>query len=601
MLSWKWPRVWKTWAVTARHWRPPAAKGIAFKGRISWQVNALRARCHLALNETSQAVTYLEKLTAKSAPSGLAGMAYQNLVEIHYNQGRIRRARKLAEEVQARRPTSDAAMFVMHLQLARETPAYLDTLATLNRYAVVCYRNRNFEKSNWFFNRIQEKVQRGRTADRARYFLALTYLKQENPSAALTAFKHHLPLLKEGTFEGPAAFQMARTLFMNGDDEATIRFVEDYWHSSTNSKWRRECMRLKILALRRLGDHDQFNRLEATLTKDRPPNWVYRYYYRNGAIWAMQEGRFQLALDRLGRYTHYGLSGFEAQEARLWRGLMQWQLGHHQAGLDLWLEVLVRDPNHYFGLVARELVEKYAPETDRWSRSWLTARGRLTALDAHTLKSLYYLAPGEGYRHALKEELLARIDAPLTGNGLPDEDKSLASDLAGIGRFDWAADALFKTRGKSAAYHYQKAHWHRLENNLYASILHAEILVKAYPRWVPYELLPEKVQRLNYPRGFDKIIRKKAAAYQVDPYLLLAIIREESRFDSQAKSWASARGLMQFIPSTAREIAAEIQDIKTFSLPMLYDPDTSITMGARLRGQADGNIQRRTPLHRSRL
>jgi soluble lytic murein transglycosylase len=57
-------------------------------------------------------------------------------------------------------------------------------------------------------------------------------------------------------------------------------------------------------------------------------------------------------------------------------------------------------------------------------------------------------------------------------------------------------------------------------------------------------------------------------------------MRQESRYEPDVKSVAAARGLMQFIPSTADGIARELQ-IEDFVRDDLYDPGTSIRLGSR--------------------
>ena len=71
-------------------------------------------------------------------------------------------------------------------------------------------------------------------------------------------------------------------------------------------------------------------------------------------------------------------------------------------------------------------------------------------------------------------------------------------------------------------------------------------------------------------------IPRQAAGHSVDPALVLSIIRQESEFDRFAASSAGARGLMQLLPSTAKE-AAERQHLR-------YD-------AARLGMEANYNIQ----------
>jgi soluble lytic murein transglycosylase len=84
---------------------------------------------------------------------------------------------------------------------------------------------------------------------------------------------------------------------------------------------------------------------------------------------------------------------------------------------------------------------------------------------------------------------------------------------------------------------------------------------------------------LMYPAGFHALICREAAKYDVDPLWLHAIIWQESKYNPRARSAASARGVMQFIPETANVEGAAI-GLKEFSLEQLYDPSINISMGA---------------------
>ena len=56
------------------------------------------------------------------------------------------------------------------------------------------------------------------------------------------------------------------------------------------------------------------------------------------------------------------------------------------------------------------------------------------------------------------------------------------------------------------------------------------------------------------PKSIQTLIRRYAGQYQVDPNLVAAVIKQESRFDTRARSRAGAQGLMQLMPGTARSL-----------------------------------------------
>lgn len=61
-------------------------------------------------------------------------------------------------------------------------------------------------------------------------------------------------------------------------------------------------------------------------------------------------------------------------------------------------------------------------------------------------------------------------------------------------------------------------------------------------------------QRLYYPLAFESEIAASAERHQVNPYLVAAVINEESGFDEETVSAAGAVGLMQVMPSTAEDM-----------------------------------------------
>ncbi len=85
--------------------------------------------------------------------------------------------------------------------------------------------------------------------------------------------------------------------------------------------------------------------------------------------------------------------------------------------------------------------------------------------------------------------------------------------------------------------------------------------------------------RRLYPIYYWGEISRAARGLGLDPNLVLAIIRQESAFDEMALSRAGARGLMQVMPATGRQVARKLR-LKGFSAEDLWDPNTSIRLGA---------------------
>lgn len=102
-----------------------------------------------------------------------------------------------------------------------------------------------------------------------------------------------------------------------------------------------------------------------------------------------------------------------------------------------------------------------------------------------------------------------------------------------------------------------------------------------------------RAYHLAYPLAWWDTVLRWAGAYGVDPYLVLAVIREESGFSPTAVSSSDARGLMQLLPSTARWIAEDKLRIP-YREADLASPDHNIRLGTwylrHLLDQFEGDL-----------
>ena len=112
------------------------------------------------------------------------------------------------------------------------------------------------------------------------------------------------------------------------------------------------------------------------------------------------------------------------------------------------------------------------------------------------------------------------------------------------------------------------------------SIYAAEVLMRSVPDDFVPELLPRTLRELLYPRYFYDRIVAEAKKHGADPRLVLSVMREESRFDPRAKSAAAARGLLQFIIATARDVGRTL-GLVDLNAEDLYDPAVVIQLGAK--------------------
>ncbi|MFC1769482.1 transglycosylase SLT domain-containing protein [Nitrospirota bacterium] len=94
------------------------------------------------------------------------------------------------------------------------------------------------------------------------------------------------------------------------------------------------------------------------------------------------------------------------------------------------------------------------------------------------------------------------------------------------------------------------------------------------------EMVPDDIrpQGILYPMAFWDTVEDIASLYDLDPFLMLSLIREESHFDSDAFSAAGAIGLMQLMPSTARSTAKRL-DMQIKDREDISDVENNIRIG----------------------
>ena len=104
---------------------------------------------------------------------------------------------------------------------------------------------------------------------------------------------------------------------------------------------------------------------------------------------------------------------------------------------------------------------------------------------------------------------------------------------------------------------------------------------RAYPQFLAAggEDLPKDVLRVIFPIGYWDLIQKHAAERHLDPYLLAALVAQESTFVPEIRSPAQAVGLMQLLPSTGRHYLTTLHPARRFSPSLLTAAEPNLEMG----------------------
>ncbi len=131
-----------------------------------------------------------------------------------------------------------------------------------------------------------------------------------------------------------------------------------------------------------------------------------------------------------------------------------------------------------------------------------------------------------------------------------------------------------------------------------SSILCAAQLVRLSPVTHTIEA-PISIARLVYPTYYESLVMQNTrwsdfGLRDLDPLLVFAVVRQESLFESLAASYVGAHGLMQVMPATGADIAAELDWPPDYETEDLYRPYVSLRFGTYYLAQQlerfDGRI-----------
>ncbi|HZR32707.1 MAG TPA: transglycosylase SLT domain-containing protein [Terriglobales bacterium] len=121
---------------------------------------------------------------------------------------------------------------------------------------------------------------------------------------------------------------------------------------------------------------------------------------------------------------------------------------------------------------------------------------------------------------------------------------------------------------------------------LYQDDKHYDRAIEAVKRVVPEYFavdtaaLPRAYWTALFPRPYWTELKKQSARNRLDPFLVAALIRQESAFNPGAISSANALGLMQLLPVTGRAMARQLH-VRHFSNSLLVVPNVNMQLGTR--------------------
>jgi soluble lytic murein transglycosylase len=269
---------------------------------------------------------------------------------------------------------------------------------------------------------------------------------------------------------------------------------------------------------------------------------------------------------------YLALSNFPADQAGgyLWVGKCQQMEGRKDEARASWQQASTLDKTGYYSIRAAQLLD-----------------GRKT-FDVPIRLNLEPDLKGEKQLAEvwLREQFLLPADTDLSGvGGLASNPRmQLADAYLELGEVKLATaefGALRMEIGEDPAANYHLLN-HVLDLGLYqeAILTSRHILDLAGMDDSTSLSAPLYFNHIRFGTYYKDAVLPAAAQTGFNPLFLFSVIRQESMFDSYAGSSAGARGLMQIMPQTGKDMAAQVKFPQPYTDQELYRPLVSIILGA---------------------
>lgn len=374
-------------------------------------------------------------------------------------------------------------------------------------------------------------------------------------------------LVKNGAGEShEAAVWLARVCLRQGLGDKLLELVKSVQHGSLSAEQKGQIGLFAGIWLEDQGRYEEaIARYRQVAKSGEPAAQRAEAHWRVGWV-HYRTARYQEAVDALRVIAEQHDSDFEPQ-ALYWMGRAS-GLAQHPRAQDYYRQVCARYVYTYYCQMARERAEiPLAPDTP--SETVTSNHASSASSDAAAPRNnRTEIGQQPAYRRALELKTL----------GL---EADAAHELAVLtDRYGQDPDTLMVLSAmlsEVGAYH----HALRLARARFRDKLERTGGSIAPALW-----------KVAYPTGLVETIKGQGAK-GVDPFLVAAIIREESQYDWKAVSRVGAIGLMQVMPATANAVAQR-HGFPAVVRDDLFDQETNIRIGVRyveqLMEQFSGNI-----------
>jgi len=321
------------------------------------------------------------------------------------------------------------------------------------------------------------------------------------------------------------------------------------------------------------------------------------------AALTVQQGEVEAAIERFVRLAETYPDHVDAPEALHEAGSLAWENEDEDTAVELWLRAAREYPRSQYGSAALLQLVRFVPSEEAEIRAEieeLAAKPGTIAYQALRARDIVqdvlpfapqpaFVIPVGDVRDAAEAEawLVEQFELEAT-----DVAGALSPELAGderllVGKRLWELGLLAEAQQELEDLRqeyagepletYQLALFLR-DLGLYRSSIAAGVSLLTLAGQHELEA-PPAIGRLSYPIYYADFILPLSEQYEFDPRLQFSLVRQESLFDSIARSGAAAQGLSQVIPDTGVWIAERLA-WPNYENDDLFKPWVGLNFGA---------------------
>ena len=340
-----------------------------------------------------------------------------------------------------------------------------------------------------------------------------------------------------------------------GDHEEYVRLARLLVEQFPDSPWAEETLNNLATHYILVNDDPQADAVFRELTARFPQGrYADRAAWKTG-WWSYKNGRLQDAASVL----ESAATTFERSDYRpsylYWAARAHDRMGDHASANDRYAVVTTDYLNSYYGRLATKVLKE---RRDR------RAEGIRRILDTSTEGARVRLNDGGPLATSPEMPPNADLIRLLLSLELYDE---------AIGEMQYALRAWGDSPIVQATLAWTYSHQGDLRRGISA-------MKRAYPQYMAAggEAMPPDLLKVVFPLSYWPLIRLNSLNYDLDPYMIAALIAQESTFVPDIRSHANAIGLMQLVPSTGRRYARTLK-LRRYSTSLLKTPETNVKLG----------------------